>query len=150
MKFAILAASAAMMMFGQDRPLFESVKLPVADKPAPAAPEAKITAAHTERPLTKDEVLEFRSTMAEIKNLRTVYKISEFEDKVRPKVAEQQDAFTKACLSVGVPADKINPTSGPSQCGLNTGLDEEGNPLKGADGKPIPAKVWYQAPPPAK
>jgi hypothetical protein len=136
MRFAVLAAAAAMTMFGQVTPA------------AKVAPEAKVTApaAPTERPLTKDELLLFRSTMAEIRNLREKFHIDEFNEKVQPKVNEQNQVFVAACRSVSVPEDKIQPTVGQSECSLNTGLDNEGNPLKDAAGKPVPPKVWWNKP----
>lgn len=138
MKFVLLAAAAALMMNAQ---------APVAAKPE-SVPTV-LNQKSTERALTKDELLEFRSTMAEIKNLRVQYKIDEFQEKVQPKVAEQQEAFVKVCRSVGVPEEKIQPANGQSECGMNTGLDNDGNPLKGPDGKPIAPKVWWAKPAPA-
>ena len=123
MKFVLLAALAA-FSFGQD----------------PKAEDKH------DRPLTKDELLTFRATMAEVRDLRATYKIAEFNEKIQPKVAEQQKTFFEACKSVGVPEDKINPTSGPSECGLATGLDDNGNPVKDANGKPIAARVWWNKP----
>jgi hypothetical protein len=140
MKLMILAAAAALTMLGQ----------------APNTPAAKVapdvkaaTPAITERAPSKDEILEYRATLAEIKNLRTVYKIDEFNQKVQPKVSEQQKLFADMCRSVGVPEEKITPTVGQTECGLNMGVDDDGNPLKGADGKPISAKVWWAKPAPA-
>ena len=100
-----------------------------------------------ERPLTKEELLTFRATVAEINELRAAYKIAEFNEKVAPKVAEQQKAFFAACESVGVPKDKINPQSGPSECSLNTGMDDSGNPIKDAKGNTVQAKVWWNKAP---
>lgn len=134
MKIVLLAAMAALM----------NAQAQVAAKPD-SVPTVMNTKA-SDRPLTRDELLTFRATMAEIKDLRIAYKIQEFNEKIQPKVAEQQKAYVEACRSVGVPDDQIQPANGQSLCGLTTGLDDDGNPIKDANGKPVAPRVWLIKP----
>lgn len=115
----------------------------------PASETPKVEALANERALTEAEQLKFRATMAEIKNLRDAFKIEDFNKKVQPKADEQLGVIVAACRSVHVPEDKIQPRDGkPSECGFVSGLDDDGNQMKDATGKPIPSRVWWNKPQP--
>jgi hypothetical protein len=128
MKTLFLIFVAAMAAFSQELAKVDPKATTPAAKPA-------------ERPLTKEEVLTFRATMAEIKNLRAEFRIDEYEKKIKVIANEQQTAATDMCLSVGVPKELVQ-----TQCGITTGLDENGQPLNGPDGKPITPKVFWNKP----
>ena len=114
-------------------------------KPAPEAP--KVETPQNERGLTEAEQLKYRATMAEMKNIQEEFRIKEFNAKIAPKSNEQLAVIIAACKSVHVPEDKIQPRNGqPSECGFISGLDDDGNPAKGPDGRPIAAKVWWNRP----
>lgn len=98
-----------------------------------------------ERPLTKEESLTLQLSQSRILRLRDKYKIAEYEAEVQPLINDQQVAFVAACKSIGIPDAKIA-----TECRLSTGVDGEGKPVTGPDGKPVAARVWWEKPEPSK
>jgi hypothetical protein len=133
MKLMILAAVATLTMIGQ------TVTSPSVN--AKVAPEMKAPQP-AERALTETEVLKLRADMAEISKLQTAYKLGEYQQKVQPKFADEEEVFTKACESIGIAKEKAH-----AECSLNIGLDDDGNPILDATGKPVKPRVWKIEPP---
>lgn len=123
----LLAAAAAMTMMGQDAKVAS----------VPTAP----TAAPAERSLSESEVLKIRLSMAQVQLLQDKYKLQDYQKEVKPLLDEQESIVTTACLSVGIPADKVK-----TECAINTGVDGDGKPLMNPDGKPVQGKVWWNRP----
>ena len=95
----------------------------------------------TERTLTETEALKLQLIAAKLQLLQERYKIAEFQKDAQPLNAEQETVATAACQSLGIPAEKIR-----TECGIQTGLGQDGKPLTGPDGKPVVAKVWWVKP----
>ena len=121
MRLMIVAALAALSVFGQD---------------AKVAPDAK-SAVPTERALSEVEVLKLKLATSQIENLQKDYKISEYQEKVQPIAAEQRRVAVAACASVGVAEANVE-----RECGLSFG--------KGPDGKELMPRVWKIQPAPEK
>ncbi len=130
MKYLMIFAATAAMMFGQDAKV---------DK-APSA-----IAKPTERPLTETESLKLQLSIANLKLLNQEYRLEEYNTKAKPQMDIQQEIAVAACKSVGVPEDKIT-----TECGIATGIGPDGKPAVDANGKPVQPRVWHvtQAPPP--
>lgn len=95
--------------------------------------------ASTDRTLTAEESLKLQLTQARIQHLQDKYKIAEYQAEVQAVIAEQQSVFAAACKSVGIPEDKVA-----TECRLNTGVDADGKPIAGPDGKPVASRVWRE------
>ncbi len=118
--------------------------LTFAQAPVTAKMDQKTLTAPTapaERPLTKEESLGLQLTQTRIVRLQEHYKISEYQAAIQSIGAEGQAIFTNACRSIGIPEDKIA-----TECQYNTGVDADGKPIMGADGKPLAARVWWEVP----
>lgn len=125
----LLAATVAMTIYGQEA------------KVAPSTATPALAATPPERGLSEAEVLRIRLSMARVQILQDRYKLSDYQKEVQPLLEEQESIVTQACLSVGIPADKVK-----TECSLSTGVDNEGKPLTAPDGKPVPARVWWSKP----
>ncbi len=136
MKYLIVfAASAALMIsaYGQDA------------KIVPPGPENNIRQpAPTEKILSKADITEYQVSALRIEKLKTDFKISEFNEKVKPHADEQQAWYVGQCKSIGLSDKQIQE----QECGLTIGVDLDGKPIMGQDGKPITSKVFHNAPPP--
>ena len=106
--------------------------------------------APTERALTDLEVTKFQLAAAQLELAKAKYKIQEFNEEIQPAVQSQNAIARAACLSVGVPENKILFGSPENECGINTGFGPDGKPLNGPDGKPTQPKVWRIIPPEKK
>lgn len=131
----LVTAMAVLMISAHAQDAKVSTAVPVPNSPAVSS----------ERPLSEVELLKLQLSMANVKLLQDKYKLAEYQREVQPEGDKQEKIVTEICLSIGVPADKIK-----TDCGLQTGLDAEGKPVLGQDGKPVPAKAWkvVAAPPP--
>lgn len=129
MKLFALAALAA-LSFGQDSKMVSP--------PAPLPPP-------TERALSETEVLKLQNSLLQMQVLNKDYKIDEYNSKAKPIIDAQQAIAVAACKSVGVPEEKIT-----TECGITTGIGQDGKPTMGADGKPVQPRVWWQKPESAK
>lgn len=96
----------------------------------------------TERQLTKDEVTSFELASARIQVLRAKFHIDDYEKEAKPFQDTLNGIFVAACKSVGVSEELIQKGS----CGFTVGVDQEGKPLLGPDGKPITARVVFVKP----
>jgi len=92
-----------------------------------------------ERPLTKEEILALQVDELRITRLQDQYKISEYQSKANPIFATHNEKIQALCISIGIPQDKIV-----VECKFTTGVDMDGNPVVGPDGKPVAARVWRE------
>lgn len=125
MKLVLIAVFAA-LTFGQDAK--------VASSPAPPA------AVQSERPLTNEESLEVENAMVHISLLNKEYKIDDYQKELSPYASTQDKVLSAACLSVGVPQEKLR-----TECGI-AGFGPDGKQMTGQDGKPVPRRVWWNKP----
>jgi hypothetical protein len=128
MKLIALFAATGALMMGQEAKM-ATAPLPV-----------KVP---TERPLTDLEVAKMQNYMLQIDRLQKEFKIQEFNEKVKPFSTAQQAQYAEACHSIGLTDAEI----AAQVCGYNVGVDLDGKPILGPDGKPTPAKVWRITPP---
>lgn len=124
MKLFVIAAMSACFLMGQDAKVI-------------AQPSAPPAVAATERPLTETELLKIQLTLTRLQLLQDKFHMADFNKEAAVISADQQSIVESVCSSIGVPKDKIQ-----SQCGLATGLDNDGKPITSADGKPVAARVW--------
>lgn len=96
--------------------------------------------APSERPLTSDELLKLQLTQARIQNLQTKYKLAEYQTEVQSFATEQQAIYVAACKSIGLSDANIKA----GECRLDTGVDSDGKPTMGPDGKPLAPRVWRE------
>lgn len=129
MKITILIAAMSAIAISQDL------------KPAPGT--AMLPAATNRRSFTKEEALGIWLGTKSMLLLQKEYKIDEYQKKLEPINTEQMAIVKAACRSVGVPEDKILFGSKENECGVNIGMDEKGDPIMDATGKPVPAEVWW-------
>lgn len=129
----LIAAAAALMISAHAQDAKVAPPTPVA---APASP--------AERPLNETEILKFQNSMLQIDRLKKLYKIDEFNEKVQAYSSDQQAEYSSVCKSIGLTDAQIKA----QECGLSVGVDLDGKPLMGQDGKPIPSKVWHSLPAP--
>lgn len=127
MKYLILFAATAALMFGQEAKV--------------AVPPSSIPTV-TERALSELEVTKLQLSIAQIELLQKKYDIEKYQAELKPHLDAQQAIVGAACKSVGVAEDKIT-----TDCGLSTGIGQDGKPAMGADGKPVQARVWHATPP---
>ena len=115
---------------------------PVAAKIDPALPKAPESVKVPDRPLTQLEVSEtlLLAKTAELEGK----KIEESQAKIKEAQQKYAEIFTRACLSVGIAADKIQ-----SECGFTTGVGQDDKPLVGQDGHAVAAHVWKLPPQPS-
>lgn len=109
----------------------------VAPAPAPPAPAS-------ERALSETEVLKLQLTAAKIELLQKKYDTAGFQKEVQPLSDQQAAIVQAACESVGIAKDKVQ-----AECRIQTGIDQDGKPVVGPDGKPVQPKVWREIPKPA-
>jgi hypothetical protein len=126
MKIALLAAMAALM--NAQAPVAAKAEKPV-ETVAPKTP--------TEYVFSEDESLKLENAMLRVALLQKEYKIDEYSGKVAPLSSLQREIVAAACLKVGVPADKMQ-----TECGF-AGFANDGSPVIGSDGKPVPRRVWH-------
>lgn len=100
------------------------------DAKVAAAVEAPAVAVLPERPLTELEITKIQLADARIELLKKSYKIDEYSKEVQPLVSEKEAVLIAACVSIGIPAEKVR-----TECGANTGG-------AGPDGKPVAGRVW--------
>lgn len=136
MKIIITFAAVAALTFGQEA------------KVAPLPAQAN--APPSERALSETESLRIQLTIANLKVLQAKHKteelqkkMEEFQSEAKPVIEEQQSIISTACQSVGVPIEKMQ-----EECGISTGIGEDGRPAVGPDGKPMQARVWKKPPSP--
>lgn len=115
--------------------------LSLAAQDAKVAPDPKLPPAPSERQLRADEITAAQLADTQVQLLQEKYKINEYLEKAKAPTAAYNAVKTEACKSVGVPEAEMN-----QWCGFVTGLDKDGNPILGPDGKPTPAKVWNAKP----
>lgn len=120
MKVLVLLAAAAALIFADE-------------KAAPKKEEEP-----TERTLSEAESLKLQLLAAKIQILQDKYKIADYQKEMQPLADEQNALITQSCVSVGVPRDQVQ-----TQCALNLEIGPDGKSLNGPDGKPLPAKVWW-------
>lgn len=127
----LFAATAALMIsaYGQDAKV--------------AQPPATPTAAPSERMLTEADLLKYQVSALQIDRLRKIYKIDEFNEKVQPYSSDQQAWYVATCKSIGLTDEQIKA----QECGVNVGIDLDGKPITGQDGKPVVSRVWHADPP---
>jgi hypothetical protein len=125
--FAIFALAS--LSFAQD-------KTPPANLVGGASP--------TERNLTEAEALKLQLLAARAQIIQDKYKIQQFQEEMKPITDEQSALAAGLCRSVGIPAELVQ-----TQCSLNLGVDQNGRPIVGADGKPATPRVWWNRPAPA-
>lgn len=130
MKVLVLLAASAVLMIAQDA----KVAVPTQAIPAPAM----------ERGLTETEILKLQNAMLQIDNLKKVYKIDEFNEKVQPISESEQVEYVSACKSIGLTDEQIKA----QECGFSLGVDMNGKPITGPDGKPVQSRVWRNKPAP--
>lgn len=123
MKVIVLLAAMSALMMAQTAKMVST--------PAPAKPPL-------ERALTDTEILKMQNNMLQVDRIQKDYKIQEFNEKVKPFSNAQQAQYVEACHSIGLTDAEISA----QLCGYNIGIDLDGKPLIGADGKPTPARVW--------
>jgi hypothetical protein len=132
MKMIIIAAIAASMLSAQstqkEEPKPKEVATKEAPKEAPKQPEG--------RDLTKAEAADLQITILKLHILNDRYKLDEYQKEAGPISQKQQSLRDSLCKSIGVPADKVN-----TECGIQ-GFDSNGDQINGADGKPVPQKVF--------
>lgn len=131
MKYFMLLAAMTALMNAQ------SVTTAAKVAPTESAPVAK----PAERALTETESLKLQLSMANITLLQKKYNIEQYSKDLQPLVAEQEKVAMEACRSVGIPDEKVK-----TECGINTGIDQDGKPILGADGKPAQPRVWWNRP----
>jgi hypothetical protein len=124
MKAIVLLAAMSALMMAQDAKM-------VTNPPAPAKPPS-------ERSLSETEVLKMQNWMLEADRIQKFYKVDEFNEKMKPISMAQHAQYIEACYSIGLTDAEI----AAQECGFNIGIDLDGKPIMGPDGKPMPAKVW--------
>ena len=132
MKFLIAAAIAASTLLAQDAKV-----LPPKDVAPTVAPKAP----NPERAWTEVETLKFQLADEKIRRLREQFHIDEFNKQVTPLSGEQTGILVALCKSIGIPEPLVQ-----QQCGLETGLDQDGKVKIGPDSKPVTPRVWWQKP----
>ncbi len=121
--------------------LMMTLTLAVMAQDAKVAPEAaKPLPVSADRALTKEESLALQLTQTRILRLQDKYKLAAYQEELQPIISDQQAVFMSACKSVGIAEDKV-----PTECRINTGVDAEGKPVVGPDGKQVAARVWREA-----
>jgi hypothetical protein len=141
MKQLLVAALAAFALAAQ-------TNTPAA-KPESKTEVAKVTPAP--KPATVPELifdelqttkLQLIGTQAALVNKK--YNITDYRKEIQPLAVQQQAIYFAKCKELGIPENLIA-----TECGLETGIDEDGKVKLDATGKAIPARVWWQrsAPP---
>lgn len=112
---------------------------------AAMAQDAKVASSPTpipatsERALAKEESLALQLSQVRVLRLQERYKIQEYQAELQPMANEQQAMWIAACKSIGIPDEKIQ-----TECRINTGVDADGKPVNGPDGKPVTPRVWRE------
>jgi hypothetical protein len=130
MKLLLIAALAALM----------NAQAPVAAKPDPKAEAPK----PTERLLTESESLKIENAMLKVALAQKKFDIDGYQRTIAEPAAVQHAVFEAACLSVGIPRDKIN-----TECTIQ-GFMADGSPASDDKGQTMPRRVYWNKPQAAK
>ena len=130
MKTILLALLSAFSLFSQQQQ--QTAKAgPATVNPSQAEPQAQ----SQDRPLTEIELTE---TLLAAKTVELEQKkIEESQRKIAEAQKKYGEIVNRACLSVGISADKIQ-----HECGFTNGVGQNDQPIVGQDGRQIPAHVW--------
>jgi len=98
----------------------------------------------TERQLTELEVTKMQLASTKIELAAKKFDIAGYQKEIEPFQADQMAIARGACISVGVPADKVQ-----TECAIQLGVGADGKPLiDQTSGKPVQARVWWSKPAP--
>lgn len=143
MKLLALAAFAALTISAQTNQSSTGANSPnIANTKGDVKTEvAKVTqpapTALPELSFTEVQNLKIRLAQAKIALANKKFDIPAYQKEVKPLSEEQEAIYVEGCKALGIPDNLIR-----TECGVQPGIDGDGNPLI-ADGKPVTAKVWW-------